>query len=222
VAKLSAAVAEPMRVATQTIRMTASIGIAPAQDALPIGELLHHADLAMYQAKVRGLSHAAWTAGAAVDSIDPDPCRHRPLPHDPPRETLSPRQAGAEAGIAREPDVPGQCPPHHRRFVELTLSSGAEQTRAGSCAPTCGPQQRNPTDVAPAGTYHRGDPVWVHREGAWRPGVVESASATAVRATYRWEGMGTAVDTMTACHVVVRAVADPQLDGRPSDQGIAA
>jgi diguanylate cyclase (GGDEF)-like protein len=79
--------------------------------------------------------------------------------------------------------------------------------------PTCAPYRRDPATVALAGTYQRHDPVWVYREGAWRPGVVESASYRAVMATYRSAaGTGTVVDTMTAEYVLARHTTDPQLD----------
>ena len=54
--------------------------------------------------------------------------------------------------------------------------------------------------------------MWVFREGAWRPGVVETASCRAVTATYR-HGTGTVVDTMTAEYVQARQAVDAQLDG---------
>ena len=72
---------------------------------------------------------------------------------------------------------------------------------------------RDPAEVAPAGAYRTGDPVWVHRYGAWRPGVVEGASSRAVLATYRCtEGRGTVVDTMSAEYVMPRGDVDAQLD----------
>ena len=178
VAELSARLAEPMPVANESLTVTASIGVAPAQREVPIGELLHRADLAMYQAKMTGRPHAAW----GVDAVD-DPSRSR-------------------------------------RFVELALFSEAGQIRENP--PSCCPHRRDPAHVAPAGTYHRGDPVWVYRERAWRPGVVERASSTAVTATFRWEGSGTAVDTMTAQYVMLRAAVDIQLDSDAADREVAA
>jgi hypothetical protein len=77
--------------------------------------------------------------------------------------------------------------------------------------------------VAPANSYRRDDPVWVYREGAWRPGVVESASGWAVMATYRYAGgTGTVVDTMAAEYVLARTVADAQLDSKACHPGVAA
>lgn len=76
--------------------------------------------------------------------------------------------------------------------------------------PGIDPNHRDPATVAPASTYHRGDPVWVYRYDTWRPGVVESASAYAVMATFRHTtDRGTAVDTMTARYVVRREDVDP-------------
>lgn len=72
-------------------------------------------------------------------------------------------------------------------------------------APTHEPYPRDPATVLPADTYRRGDPVWVYRDGAWRPGMVEAASALAVMCRYRRaEGAGTVVDTMAAEYVVPR------------------
>ncbi len=52
------------------------------------------------------------------------------------------------------------------------------------------------------------------RYGAWRPGVVESASVMAIMATFRCnEGPGTVVDTMSAEYVQPREASDNELDG---------
>ena len=93
------------------------------------------------------------------------------------------------------------------RVVEFTLSPASP-----SAAPACDPHHRDPAGLAPADAYRRADPVWVFREGAWRPGVVETASCRAVTATYR-HGTGTVVDTMTAEYVQARQAVDAQLDG---------
>jgi hypothetical protein len=79
--------------------------------------------------------------------------------------------------------------------------------------PTLAPSERDPADVAPTGTYHKADPVWVHRDG-WHAGVIEAASDLAVTVTYRpGTHRGTGVDTFTAAYVSRRAVEDPTLDG---------
>jgi hypothetical protein len=75
--------------------------------------------------------------------------------------------------------------------------------------PTIAPPERDPADVAPADSYHRGDPVWVYRDG-WRAGVIEAASPRAVTVTYRpGDDHGTGVDTFTASYVSPRADEDP-------------
>jgi hypothetical protein len=83
----------------------------------------------------------------------------------------------------------------------------------GPAVPTCEPHQRDPAAVAPAATYRPDDRIWVYRDRAWRPGVVERASSGAILATYRHSnGAGTVVDTMTAEYVVARDTPDPHLD----------
>jgi hypothetical protein len=78
--------------------------------------------------------------------------------------------------------------------------------------PSIAPPQRDPAEVAPADSYHKADPVWVYRDG-WRAGVIETASARAVTATYRpGSHAGTGVDTFTASYVKYRATEDPTLD----------
>jgi diguanylate cyclase (GGDEF)-like protein len=172
VTALTAAIAEPMRVAGHVLGVTASIGVAPAHGDVPIGELLRRADLAMYRAKVNGIGHAPWDRHALAA-----PC--------------------ATTAAAPAP-----------RIVEFTLSPAPQST-----TPTCDPYHRDPAGLAPAAAYRRDDPVWVYRAGAWRPGVVETASCRAVTATYRHaDGPGTVVDTMTAEYVVARGAVDAQLD----------
>jgi hypothetical protein len=81
--------------------------------------------------------------------------------------------------------------------------------------PTFDPDRRDPTEVAPTDSYHKADPVWVHRGGNWRAGVVESASTRAATVTYRPNSArGTAVDTLTARYLMPRADVDPVLDQR--------
>jgi hypothetical protein len=80
-------------------------------------------------------------------------------------------------------------------------------------APTLNPDQRNPADVPPTDSYRPADPVWVHRGGTWRAGVVEAASTRAATVTYRpTNTRGTAVDTLTAPYLAPRADSDPLLD----------
>jgi diguanylate cyclase (GGDEF)-like protein len=101
------------------------------------------------------------------------------------------------------------------RSIELALYPATPKRGVLAFAPTCDPIRRSATDVAPASSYRPHDLVWVYRGGAWRPGIVEGASANAVMATYRYtDGPGTIVDTMSAQYVVGRDAADPQLDRR--------
>jgi diguanylate cyclase (GGDEF)-like protein len=70
-----------------------------------------------------------------------------------------------------------------------------------------------PTASAPAVACRPGDPVWVHRDGARRAGVVESACEWAALVRYRCpNGAGTMVDTMPTNCLTIRAEADPHLD----------
>src|SRR2546430_790074 len=97
--------------------------------------------------------------------------------------------------------------------VELAVFPVARQPRTAGSAPVADPDRRDPAEVAPASAYRCGDPVWVYRYGAWRPGVVEGASVRAVMATYRCTaGRGTVVDTMSAEYVMPRGDVDAQLD----------
>jgi hypothetical protein len=84
-------------------------------------------------------------------------------------------------------------------------------------APTLDPDGRDPAAVAPTDSYHPDDPVWIHRGGQWRSGVVMTASAREVTVTYRpTDALGTAVDTVTARYVIARAEADPWIDRWPA------
>src|SRR3954467_4686154 len=79
--------------------------------------------------------------------------------------------------------------------------------------PTIVPPDRDPDDVAPAGSYHQADPVWVYRDG-WHAGVIEVASPRAVTVTYRpGTHRGTGVDTFTAPYVTAHS-SDDALDKR--------
>jgi diguanylate cyclase (GGDEF)-like protein len=57
---LAAAIAEPIRIFDRHLRITASIGIAPAYDDAGWAELLRRADLAMYRAKMDRQCYALW------------------------------------------------------------------------------------------------------------------------------------------------------------------
>jgi hypothetical protein len=69
--------------------------------------------------------------------------------------------------------------------------------------PSWRPGDRDPNTVAAAASYRRGETVWVYRDGAWHPGVVNGASPLAVMVTYQSAGgRGTVVDTVTAEYLV--------------------
>jgi diguanylate cyclase (GGDEF)-like protein len=70
-----------------------------------------------------------------------------------------------------------------------------------------------PAASGPAVVYRPGDPVWVHRGGARRAGVVEGACEWAALVRYRGQsGPGTMVDTIPTNCLTIRAEADPVLD----------
>jgi diguanylate cyclase (GGDEF)-like protein len=72
------------------------------------------------------------------------------------------------------------------------------------------------TASASAAVYRLGDPVWVHRSGARRAGVVEGACEWAALVRYRGQtGPGTMVDTIPTNCLTIRAEADPYLDRKP-------
>jgi diguanylate cyclase (GGDEF)-like protein len=73
------------------------------------------------------------------------------------------------------------------------------------------------TASEPAVACQPGDPVWVHRSGARRAGVVESACGWAALVRYRCpNGAGTMVDTIPTSCLTIRAEVDPYLDRRSS------
>lgn len=66
--------------------------------------------------------------------------------------------------------------------------------------------------VAPADSYRPGQPVWIRRGYAWRPGEVVNACARTVMVRYQpGEHPGTAVDTVTTDMVVPRTGGDPPI-----------
>ena len=93
---------------------------------------------------------------------------------------------------------------------------GQPPRRASSMtSPMVHPDQRDPAEVVPTDSYRRADPVWVFRNGSWRAGVIEAASARAAMVTYMPSGArGTGVDTLTARYVAPRTDLDPLLDFR--------
>lgn len=80
-------------------------------------------------------------------------------------------------------------------------------------APDLDPAHRPPKEIAPTNSYQPADPVWIFRGGAWRPGVIMSASSRAATVTYRPNAAdGTGVDTLIAPDIAPRAESDPVLD----------
>jgi diguanylate cyclase (GGDEF)-like protein len=221
VARMSAAIAEPMPVAGRVLTVTASIGVAPAYGDVLIEDLIRFADVAMYRAKVTGRSHLAWTADEVSDTAAVHPPRQgSPVTDDDCQEATGGghvEPAGATAVAGSTDQDTGRR--RGRRIAELTVWVTGHQTPGPTSAPTCAPVSREPSQAAPASAYQAGDRVWVYRNGAWRPGVVEGAASMAVMATYRCaDGRGTAVDTMSARYVLPRADVDAQLDTTTSTQ----
>jgi len=67
--------------------------------------------------------------------------------------------------------------------------------------------------MPPATAYRPHDRVWVHRAGAWRPGVVLTGSTQAVMVRYRpRDSAGTGVETVLATDLMARDEPDPVLD----------
>jgi hypothetical protein len=80
-------------------------------------------------------------------------------------------------------------------------------------APSIDPNKRDPSDVAPTDSYHPNDPVWIFRDGVWRAGIVDGASAFAATVIYRSNaGRGLGVDIRTAPYVLARNEVDPMID----------
>jgi len=103
-ADLAGTIAEPITLLDRRLRVTASIGVAPAYGDASWAELLRRADLAMYQAKVGRHCYALWQPGCAA-----------PYPGDPValEFTLS-----DPAGCADEGAAP-TCAPHRRDSAEV-------------------------------------------------------------------------------------------------------
>src|SRR5690349_12428575 len=172
--------------------------------------------LAMTIAEPMQVAHRALSVTASIGIA--------PAFDDAPMHELLHRadQAMYQAKVSNRPHITWerhfepQVPARHR-VVELAVypapaAKPADDTRPAqapvSPAPVMAPEQ-----VQPAKSYRRGDPVWVLRYGAWRPGVVESASVMAIMATFRCnEGPGTVVDTMSAEYVQPREASTTELD----------
>ncbi|WP_117208916.1 GGDEF domain-containing protein [Allorhizocola rhizosphaerae] len=183
---LAALIAEPIPLARHVVAVTASIGIALAGGAAPVAELLHRADVAMYQAK----RHTKMTGVSDTACV-----------FDP---------SGGHEAIALPAVHERKAISDHPVVLEMTIVKAPKRdARAGGAggvpAPDRAPDDRDPASVAPAGSYRSGDRVWVHRQGTWRPGVIEGASASAILVRYvLGEGRGTGVDTISAEQVAAR------------------
>jgi diguanylate cyclase (GGDEF)-like protein len=187
---LCMAVGEPIPAAGGTLTVAASVGVAPARPPARIADLLRQADQAMYLAKAGGPNPAVQVC-------------HSPT-------AVHAGKAGSDRAPApREHSVGDRA----RRGKTRTAGQNVRTVGQNGAPPTMHPYQRDPAEIAPACTYRRNDPVWVYRDGAWRTGIVDSASSLAIMATYRrTDHHGTGVDTMTARYVLPRADADPDLD----------
>jgi diguanylate cyclase (GGDEF)-like protein len=103
--------------------------------------------------------------------------------------------------------------------VVVTESGDHLETYEPAATPELRP---GPTASEPAVACQPGDPVWVHRRGVRRAGVVESACEWAALVRYRsLNGAGTMVDTIPTNYLTVRAEADPYLDRKSPPPGIA-
>ncbi|MEV4706096.1 diguanylate cyclase domain-containing protein [Actinoplanes sp. NPDC049316] len=95
-------------------------------------------------------------------------------------------------------------------WVVATASGDHTETYRPAATPVSPPE---PTASAPAVACRPGDPVWVHRNGTRRAGVVEGAGEWAALVRYRCpNGAGTMVDTIPTHCLTIRAEADPHLD----------
>jgi diguanylate cyclase (GGDEF)-like protein len=180
---LAALIAEPIPLTRHVVAVTASIGIALAGGAAPVAELLHRADLAMYYAK----------RNTKMTGVSDTACVFDP--------------AGGHQAIALPAVQECKSITSQPVVIEMTIVKSPKDVRGegGLAAPDHAPDDRDPASVAPAGTYRSGDRVWVHRQGTWRPGVIEGASATAILVRYvLGEGRGTGVDTISAVQVAAR------------------
>jgi diguanylate cyclase (GGDEF)-like protein len=106
----------------------------------------------------------------------------------------------------------------HARATDKVGTTWVVATENGDHAETYEPAAApGLTSSAPAVACRPGDPVWVHRNGARRAGVVEGACEWAALVRYRCpNGAGTMVDTMPTNCLTIRVEADPHLDREPS------
>ncbi|MCM4084680.1 GGDEF domain-containing protein [Paractinoplanes hotanensis] len=104
----------------------------------------------------------------------------------------------------------------HANTTDRAVITWALATESGDRTETYKPPAAPLPDLTasePAVACRPGDPVWVHRSGARRAGVVESACEWAALVRYRCpNGAGTMVDTIPTNCLTIRADADPYLD----------
>ncbi|MGK5683959.1 diguanylate cyclase domain-containing protein [Actinoplanes sp. URMC 104] len=142
-------------------------------------------------------------------------------PMDVQGHTLSVTASIGVVPAGRSADLPGLLRRADRAMFSAKRHAGATDkagitwvvaTDSGEHTGTYRPAA-SPTAVA----CRPGDPVWVHRSGARRAGVVESACEWAALVRYRCpNGAGTMVDTIPTSCLTVRAEADPYLDRESS------
>ncbi len=251
---LAALIAEPIPLARHVVAVTASIGIAISGGTLPVADLLHRADVAMYQAKRYTKDNGASDTACVFDpagghetiALPAAAHERRAILGQPVVLELTIVKAangvhaingvqsvnGAQGvngvngvngkhaakgingvnGVNGVNGINGADSAHEADGVNGAPLATRKKAREGGIngesrvpAPEGGPDDRDPADVAPAGSYRSGDRVWVHRHGTWRPGVIEGASSTAILVRYRLgEGPGTGVDTISAEQVAAR------------------
>jgi diguanylate cyclase (GGDEF)-like protein len=120
-------------------------------------------------------------------------------------------------GLLRDADQAMFSAKRHARSTDKLGMTWVVATESGDHAETYEPAApASPPDLtasAPAVACRPGDPVWVHRNGARRAGVVEGACEWAALVRYRCpNGAGTMVDTMPTSCLTIRAEVDPHLD----------
>ncbi|WP_433305103.1 diguanylate cyclase domain-containing protein [Actinoplanes sp. CA-030573] len=116
-------------------------------------------------------------------------------------------------GLLRRADQAMFSAKRHANTNGKTGITWVVATESGEHMETYEPAAAPVSASGPAAACRPGDPVWVHRNGARRAGVVESACDWAALVRYRCpNGAGTMVDTIPTSCLTFRAVADPYLD----------
>ncbi|GAA3346855.1 hypothetical protein GCM10020358_59460 [Amorphoplanes nipponensis] len=126
------------------------------------------------------------------------------------------------AGLLRRADQAMFSAKRHAKTTDKAGITWVVATESGDHTETYQPGSArvSPPDLtasAPAEACRPGDPVWVHRNGARRAGVVEGACEWAALVRYRCpNGAGTMVDTIPLSCLTIRTEADPYLDRKSS------